>query len=253
MSQSGRPAAVIAVGLWSMVALSGCGDASESSAPSVPPATTKTTPPESLSGAGEDAPGDGSSGVGTGQAEGDSRRSGNGGAETDNGSSSIPSPLEIPLPTDVFQGSNDNYADRLPELKQLIRDACGGSDCVSVIKVGQGESVSEFEGCDKIRSVQGNSTRTDPETSQIYLQTEAGDTITVVVNADCADLPPQNAPSGPGGEGEVPDGTGTDGSDNEGTGTDDPGADDAGNTAPDADGSVGGGSQDNGSQDSETP
>jgi len=105
---------------------------------------------------------------------------------------SIASPLRIPLPTDQLQG--DVYASGLPRLKAKIAGACGGSQCVSVAKVGEGSALEVGQLCDTILRVEDKDF--DEKANEAFVKVLPGGTITIVVNVRCEDLPPTSPPTG---------------------------------------------------------
>lgn len=101
-------------------------------------------------------------------------------------SPSVGSPLRIPLPTDELSGRN--FASGEADLKIGIAFACGGTQCVSVKKVGESTQLAAGEECDKVRRVDGFLKDPDPPYAP-YVIVASGGTISVVVNVRCEDLP----------------------------------------------------------------
>ena len=97
----------------------------------------------------------------------------------------IVSPLRIPLPTDELMGRP--YPSGLEDLKTGIGFACGGTQCVSVLKVGESLVLESDQSCDTIRRVQGAGR--DAETHRPFVDVPSGGTIVVVVNVRCEDVP----------------------------------------------------------------
>jgi hypothetical protein len=101
----------------------------------------------------------------------------------------IGSPLRIPLPLDELQGRD--FVSGSSDLRAGIARECGGTQCVSVTKVGESTVLPEGADCDTILFVQD----ADPDTSPPFVDVARGGTITVVVNVRCEDVPPQPAPA----------------------------------------------------------
>ncbi|MFI8595406.1 hypothetical protein ACIGCK_13375 [Microbacterium sp. NPDC078428] len=115
---------------------------------------------------------------------------GNGGGG-DSGGIAVGSPLRIPLPTDRLQGRA--YESGLADLRAGIAAACGGDQCVTVQKKGESTELEEGATCDTILFVEG--AEADPATSDPYVDTTAGGTVTIVVNVRCEDAPSPVEPS----------------------------------------------------------
>jgi len=105
----------------------------------------------------------------------------------------VVSPLRIPLPTDELMGRG--YASGLEDLQRGIAFACGGTSCVTVIKVGESLQLEPGQTCDTVRRVQGAGR--DPDTHLPFVDTPVGGTIVVVVNVRCEDAPAEDPAPGP--------------------------------------------------------
>ncbi|WP_122260528.1 hypothetical protein [Ornithinimicrobium cerasi] len=105
----------------------------------------------------------------------------------------VASPLDIPLPINVLSGSV--YADRLGEIEDLVREACGGELCLTIVKKGQGSTLFEGDVCDRIDTVEGT---VFDDAGQGHLTVDPGGEFVVLVNVRCEDVP-----ASPGVDGSI--------------------------------------------------
>lgn len=96
----------------------------------------------------------------------------------------VASPLDIPLPINVLSGSI--YGDRIGEIEALVREACGGDLCLTIVKKGQETTLSEGDVCDRIDTVEGT---VFDDQGQGHLVVDPGSDFVVLVNVRCEDVP----------------------------------------------------------------
>lgn len=117
------------------------------------------------------------------------------------------SPLRIPLPADTLSGRL--LADAEAQLADLIADACGGDQCISVRTEPRGSlDPNGRSGCETyVVSVPGSVGETTDQGSLPVLYVPRGGTITLVVELRCTETsggtPTDTAPSA------TPDGNGS--------------------------------------------
>lgn len=104
-----------------------------------------------------------------------------------------PSPVRVPLPLDELQGRV--FASGLADLRIGIARACGGNQCVSVVRSADSGPDGDERPCDTIVKVAGALRTAD---GQPFVDTVRGSRITVLVNLDCSEVPGSPGVGSPG-------------------------------------------------------